>query len=156
MERVRWAVLSLGALALLAVSGVAYGATHHARTHHVRSYDLMFSAHTVVVNRGDKVTWLYRSTSGDPHTITVVKREPRSFNCAACNQALKEHGANEKTQTVKHLVVNHGRRGLDATGDSIFQPPHRSVTATISAPAGTVLRYVCAIHPWMQGTIRVR
>ena len=29
------------------------------------------------------------------------------------------------------------------------------VAAKITAPAGTVLHYFCAIHPWMQGTIRV-
>jgi hypothetical protein len=30
-----------------------------------------------------------------------------------------------------------------------------SVTAIVTASAGSELRYICAFHPWMQGTIRV-
>jgi hypothetical protein len=30
------------------------------------------------------------------------------------------------------------------------------VTAMVSAPSGAQLSYLCAIHPWMQGSIFVR
>jgi hypothetical protein len=30
-----------------------------------------------------------------------------------------------------------------------------SVSAVIDAPVGANLSYVCALHPWMQGTIEV-
>jgi plastocyanin len=51
-------------------------------------------------------------------------------------------------------VVNVGRPGLDASGDSIFLPPNSSVSAQVTANAG-VLHYICIIHPWMQGKITV-
>ena len=43
-------------------------------------------------------------------------------------------------------------------GDSIAlapKGPHKTATVVVSAPAGTTLYYVCAIHPWMQGEIKV-
>jgi hypothetical protein len=53
-------------------------------------------------------------------------------------------------------VVNVGASGLDAVGDLLFiagsQP---NVSATVTAPAGTTLDYLCLIHPWMQGAITV-
>jgi plastocyanin len=41
-------------------------------------------------------------------------------------------------------------------GDSLFQAPGKNVSAVVSAPAGTTLYYLCAIHPWMQGKIVVK
>jgi hypothetical protein len=53
-------------------------------------------------------------------------------------------------------VVNAGAPGLDAPGDSLLFFDDQSVTATVSAPSGARLFYLCAIHPWMQGQITVR
>jgi hypothetical protein len=33
--------------------------------------------------------------------------------------------------------------------------PHKSETVVVSAPPGTRLYFMCAIHPWMQGKIVV-
>jgi len=49
---------------------------------------------------------------------------------------------------------------LDAPGDSVVVPPPGlglplSVSAIVTAPAGSELSYICAFHPWMQGTIHV-
>jgi len=33
---------------------------------------------------------------------------------------------------------------------------HSKTTVVISAPAGTTLYYMCAVHPWMQGKIVVK
>jgi plastocyanin len=54
-------------------------------------------------------------------------------------------------------VLNKGAPGLDRDGDSLLIAPRRgaSASAVVSAPAGTTLYYVCTIHPWMQGTIKV-
>lgn len=52
-------------------------------------------------------------------------------------------------------VVDVGGPGLDSPGDSLFFDDE-SISATVTAPAGTTLLYLCAIHPWMQGEIAVR
>jgi len=41
------------------------------------------------------------------------------------------------------------------SGDSIILFPSESFMVQITAPAGTVLHYMCIIHPWMQGEIIV-
>jgi hypothetical protein len=33
--------------------------------------------------------------------------------------------------------------------------PEQSITMQVTAPAGTVLHFMCVIHPWMQGEIIV-
>jgi hypothetical protein len=33
--------------------------------------------------------------------------------------------------------------------------PHKTAKVVISAPAGTTLYFLCALHPWMQGKIVV-
>jgi plastocyanin len=40
-------------------------------------------------------------------------------------------------------------------GDSLILFPGQSITVQVTAPAGTVLHYMCVIHPWMQGEIVV-
>jgi hypothetical protein len=41
-------------------------------------------------------------------------------------------------------------------GDSIIIEHGQPVTVTITAPPGTNLYYLCAIHPWMQGVLQVK
>jgi hypothetical protein len=55
-------------------------------------------------------------------------------------------------------VLDKGQKGFDTRGDSLFLAPagpHKRATVVVSAPAGTTLYYVCAVHPWMQGEIVV-
>jgi hypothetical protein len=41
-------------------------------------------------------------------------------------------------------------------GDSLLvDADHPVIKARVSAPAGTTLRFICAIHPWMQGKLIV-
>jgi hypothetical protein len=46
--------------------------------------------------------------------------------------------------------------GLDARGDSVWFNPGETVTVQVSAPEDTSLFFVCLLHPWMSGEIRVR
>jgi len=41
-------------------------------------------------------------------------------------------------------------------GDSLLMLPGHSISSVITAPPGTTLYYLCAIHPWMDGSITVR
>jgi plastocyanin len=119
-----------------------------------------FEPEVITVASGTKVTWKHLDTSRDPHTITIVtsKRQlPHDFegaNCKPCQAADKGHFPNGKRPVP---VLNKGAPGLDRDGDSLLIAPRRgaSASAVVSAPAGTTLYYVCIIHPWMQGTIKV-
>ena len=59
---------------------------------------------------------------------------------------------------IVHWTIDKGQSGLDTVGDSIAIQPgaHKTISATVSAPSGTRLYFVCAVHPWMQGKIVVK
>jgi plastocyanin len=105
------------------------------------------------VRSGDTVTWT--DATGVNHTVTIVNQAdlpdtiPEVFGCALCEAAEVAH-ANGSVP-----VLNVGGAGLDNAGDSLWVPANASVAAIVSAPAGTTLYYLCAIHPWMQGSLRV-
>lgn len=117
-----------------------------------------FDPRRILVRSGDSVTWVNETNA--PHTITVVADTPDDFAelffCrepgGECRAALDAHfGTSPPT-----LVVNVGAAGFDAPGDSLLiLNPGGSISEVVSAPAGTVLQYICSIHPWMQGRIRV-
>ena len=104
----------------------------------------------------------------EPHTLTIVNQSdlPKTGkdvnNCKACRLA-QGHLKNPKAQPgqqnpIAHWILNKGKPGLDAVGDSVaIQEPggHKSITVKVSAPAGTTLYFICAVHPWMQGKIVV-
>ena len=100
---------------------------------------------TISVHSGSTAQW--QNTTSDPHTVTIVKpgQLPSNinavFNCKVC-----------ASQAPSASV---GGPGLDAPGDSLFIKPHGSVSAPVTAKAGTTLHYMCLIHPWMQGVIKV-
>ena len=113
------------------------------------------------------MTWEDNALTTVPHTITIVDPADVPVNFAEayicnwdkrilgvdgpCLQFMDAHGGIPPTTP----VVDVGRKGLDAPGDSIFLPPNSSVSAQITAAPGSVLHYICIIHPWMQGSITV-
>jgi plastocyanin len=119
-----------------------------------------FAPEVISVPSGSTVTFKHLDSGRDPHSITIVtdrRHLPHDFegaNCKACQSADRGHFPNGKPPVA---VLNKGVPGLDEEGDSLLMRPKRgaSVSATISAPPGTTLYYVCIIHPWMQATIKV-
>lgn len=116
-----------------------------------------FSPERQFPHTGERVRWLDRDHTMDPHTVTVVRKSqlptslPEVFNCAPCNDALDAHfGAGPPVTR-----VNVGAAGLDAPGDSLLLFDGENIGAKISAPSGKRLFYLCAIHPWMQGQLKV-
>jgi hypothetical protein len=97
----------------------------------------------------------------DPHTLSIVRQAdlPRTlregFECEGglCGEFLQAHdafGASPK------FVVNVGKAGLNRPGDSLLiTDAHPVTTARVTAPAGTTLHYLCALHSWMQGKLVV-
>jgi plastocyanin len=116
------------------------------------------------VHSGDTVTWVDADGSADaPHSVTIVEEAalpvsfPDNLFCfdpgAACSTALAGHFPPNLPPVP---VLEAGQPGLDAPGDSLLLLPGGSASAVVSAPAGTTLHYLCAFHPWMQGTIKVK
>jgi len=121
---------------------------------------LRFTPGMIKVASGEEVTWTHDDNATAPHTVTIVEEFPEStldaiFACGApgepCDVALTAHFSGGFNP-----VVEAGSAGLDAPGDSLLFFDDTSATATVSAPAGSTLRYLCAIHPWMQGEIVVQ
>jgi plastocyanin len=129
--------------------------------------NLRFAPENIKVDSGDTVIWADNALTTSPHTITIVEREDVPVNFAQayicnwdkrilgvdgpCLQFMDAHGGLPPTTP----IVNVGRNGLDVPGDSLFLPGGGSVSAEVTARPGTTLHYICIIHPWMQGTIKV-
>jgi plastocyanin len=132
--------------------------------------NMFFSPGTVTVKSGQTLTFRFaNANSMEPHTLTIVRKSdlPRTGmqaeNCSACLRYAAGHLKNPKAEPgnnnpIVHWILNKGKPGLDTVGDSIAiqEPgPHKSITVKVTAPAGTTLYFLCAVHPWMQGKIVV-
>jgi plastocyanin len=117
-----------------------------------------FSPEKAVVDSGQQLRFTHNDQAPEPHTATVVEKGDlpsdflETFTCRVCNQALRAHfgggGLNRK-------VDADGDGGLSQPGDSLFFAPGQDVSRQVTAPSGSKLFYLCAIHPWMQGKIVV-
>jgi plastocyanin len=117
---------------------------------------LRFSPGKVSASSGGPLTWTHADNSEAPHTVTIVDQADLPadieavFECPACAAALDAHLAGGFTP-----VVDVGAPGLDEPGDSLLFFHGESISAQVTAAAGTTLYYLCALHPWMQGSITV-
>ncbi len=120
--------------------------------------DQHFSRSTFAIRSGGTVTLTNRARTEDPHTISLVTKAqlPTSFDCEVCGAIFDAHGAGEENGGPANPLVDVGAPGYDQPGDSMFVAPHARVRFQVTAPAGTNLHFLCAIHPWMQGRIKVR
>jgi plastocyanin len=166
MRRLLSLMAALAALVLMANTVVVAAADAGVRTmgdervvpNAMVQATLRFTPGMIKVASGDDVTWTHDDNTTEPHTVTIVEEFPEPtldaiFGCGApdqpCGIALAAHFA-------LGPVVEAGAPGLDAPGDSLLFFDDTSVTATVTAPAGTTLKYLCAIHPWMQGEIVIQ
>ncbi len=177
--------LLLSLVAVIGVAAMATGGVHNAagsdRT--VRSEGtemfvpnakimatLRFSPGHLVVNSGDTITFTHADKTEDPHTLSIVDESDvptdidQVFNCGApgtvCDEVFQLFGAtpgcNDDPALCPRIVEGPGTGdGLDGRLDSLLIFPGESIEAEVSAPSGSTLHFICAIHPWMQGTIDV-
>jgi hypothetical protein len=95
-----------------------------------------------------------------PHTFSLVKKSqlPKTGkqvnNCAVCQQIAQAHGADPNSQAPPPNPVVDGGDGFNKPGDSVFFDGH-ALKLNVTAPAGTTFYFLCALHPWMQGSIKV-
>jgi plastocyanin len=108
-----------------------------------------------------------------PHTFTLVSTTvlPRSRRAMQrcftpgriCLIAAIAHEFDERTEQVNRQLVEAGQPGWDKrfsrtarTGDSWYSEKQgETFEQVVSARAGTTLRYMCVVHPEMQGKLRV-
>jgi plastocyanin len=125
-----------------------------------------FVGGAVTVRSGATITVM--NTTEDGHTLSIVKQSqlPRTLkqieNCAVCGEIAKAHGVNlegpRRSGPPPIRLVNVGPPGFDQPGDSIIIAPKGRggpVTFKVTAAPGTTLSFMCVIHPWMQGRIKV-
>ncbi len=110
-----------------------------------------------------------------PHTFSLVeksaftKTKTQEKNCFTpgkiCFSIAQWHGFNPKTEKISINPVKAGPAGWSTLGnakgkkgDSWFTGETKSGThfsQVVSAKAGTTLYFMCAIHPFMQGSVKV-
>ena len=106
-----------------------------------------------------------------PHTFSLFEKKlvPKDkqeikdcfkFEAEVCVDVAKAHKVNFKKETVGKVSVDVGKRGWDTAfgkkGDSWVALGEGDATKRkVTAKAGTTLSYVCVIHPFMQGKIKV-
>ena len=98
---------------------------------------------------------------------------PTCFEVAVEAKLLEAHQADPTSEEAPGVLVGRQRRGCpderrDArgrhrlharrlAGDSAFiAPDQKTFKFRVTADKGSTLYYYCAIHPWMQGKIRVK
>jgi plastocyanin len=99
--------------------------------------------------------------SEGPHTFSLVKKSqlPQTAkainNCKVCQQIAQEHGADPNSEAPPQTPYVDGGDGFNKPGDSTFFDG-TAQKLKVTAKKGTTLYYMCAIHPWMQGSVVVK
>jgi plastocyanin len=161
-----------GAVAGDNASGITIKVTDKGMTYVINKSvtdEMYFSPQIATVKSGDTLTFEYDGVPGqEPHTISIVapkdlpKTSAQMDNCGICNRIAGGHIKNPNappgpTNDIVHWIVDKGRPGLSGPGDSIAIEggKHKTVSIKVTAPAGTTLHFIGAVHPWMQGEIKV-
>jgi plastocyanin len=167
--------VALVATAALGVSALGVGAASAASKNHIDvvggtsitpgesvTDNQHFTPQDLEVKSGATVKLVNKAKTEDPHTISLVKKSDlpktakQAFNCAACNAFFGAHEFDEQTGNIGKPVVDVGQPGYDQPGDSTVIAPKAKISFKVTAKKGTTLYYLCAIHPWMQGKIKVK
>jgi hypothetical protein len=96
-----------------------------------------------------------------PHSFSLVKKSqlPKTAKqinkCKVCQQIAQEHGADPNSEAPPQKPFIDGGDGFNKPGDSTFFDG-KAQKLKVTAKKGTTLYFMCAIHPWMQGSIKVR
>jgi plastocyanin len=125
-----------------------------------------FNRDGLTIQTGGKVTLVDETKA--PHSWSAVKKGqvPRTlrqvdacFGKGPCDDLAVAHGAVDpntgEEQEPTTPLVNVGKDGFNAPGDSVLIPPGRKTSVKITAAPGSTLYMICAIHPWMQNKVKV-
>ncbi len=170
MKTVRTSALAALAVAALALAASPAGAANIVQTRGGLELDVnealkqthRFAPGTIYVKPGGIVRWADADATVEPHTMMAVRKADlpttidEIFACPIC-EGWKQHlnDPNDDNSGIGKTKVRVGPDGFQAPGDSIFLFDRGRDGAYIRAAAGKTIHYMCAFHPWMQGTIRV-
>lgn len=119
---------------------------------------LKFQPGQLRIASGDTLTIMHDDKTAAPHTVTIVNptEQPQTIEdvfdpefCPTCDAALGAHFGADMP------IVDVGGAGFDSVGDSVLFFDDQTVTVDVTAAPGSTLSFMCAIHPWMQGTLNV-
>jgi hypothetical protein len=132
-----------------------------------------FGPKTVVEGEELRIVNTTKPSMVGPHTFSLVtkgslpktaKQRKQCFTPGHICFAIAEwQHFNPKTEKVGLQLAEAGPEGwstmgsVKKKGDSWFsgEKPGGTVEQVVTAKAGTTLYFMCAIHPWMQGSIKV-
>jgi len=170
----------------LACGIAAFGLTGGASANKLAHGEHLSAAPGTVVAKGNGLGLQYTSTEiekgaslrivnhtnrHEPHSFSLVRRGVRPHGLSEfqtcfksghiCKKVAKWHkfdGQNIHRNPVKVGASGWSTEGdLHSKGDSAFYAPGTApATREVHAPRGTVLHFMCVIHPWMQGTVTVK
>jgi hypothetical protein len=122
-----------------------------------------FAPGVVLVRSGGTLT--LKNRTSEPHTFSIVARSdlPRTKrkveNCGGpgtiCDTIGTAHEIDQNGNPTKALV-DVGPAGFDEPGDSAVMNPKSTQKVNLTAAKGKTLYFMCGIHPWMQGVLKVR
>jgi hypothetical protein len=135
--------------------------------------DVRFKQRKKTVKSGATIKVVDKGDDPAPHTISFVQRRflPQDFEFPALEPLLVAHQANPETEEIGFFQVNDGagvpndQAGVlevnslgndEFAGDSQFMAPQQGTRLKITAAKGSTLPFYCAIHPWMQGKLKVK
>ena len=121
---------------------------------------------TVTRAFGEKSKIAIHNTTGAPHTLTIVPKSAlpvawkdvkACWKKGWCGKALAAHQRGHKPNVE---AQKDGHPELDRAGDSRWLQPHQTrvlkVGSFTTGLPGHTLYFVCAIHPWMEGSITIK
>ena len=120
---------------------------------------LRFTPGHNVIGSGETLTLQHSDKTLDPHTLSVVDAAelPGDFDavfaCGVCDEVFQLFPPSEPPTFINGPGTGEG---LDGRLDTLVVQPGGSESVEVTAEPGTTLRYLCAIHAWMQGTITVK
>lgn len=185
MSRMKLTVVGLAVCVLLGVAGVTTAtAAGPARTTIKSTTSFKFKPNRYIqdglrwakdsytVSSGGTLHVVNGDGSEGPHTFTVLaKRDvPKTirtlFNCRACNQLTRAHGADPNSDApprfpfLENGVGQDSPPSIDRPGDSALVGERgrkgEFIDLKVSARAGSTLYFICLIHPWMQSKVEVQ
>ena len=126
--------------------------------------NMRFTPLNKTIKSGSTVT--IANKTGQPHTLSIVKKSvlPRNaaamekfFESSTMGEFMQAHQVDPENEEAPpgQPLVDVGAKGFDQAGDSVFFAG-KTQKIDITAKGGTNLSYICLIHPWMQGTLKVK
>ena len=126
--------------------------------------NMRFTPLNKTVKSGSTVT--ISNKTREPHTLSIVKKSvlPKTnaamekfFESATMGQFMQAHQVDPENEDAPpgQPLVDVGAEGFDQPGDSVFFAG-KSQKIDVTAKGGTNLSYICLLHPWMQGTLKVK